>query len=334
MAQSLSQEEIDALMQGIATNKVEVAQPQPGQAEASPQAKPQAPKDDLKPYDFSRSEISTRGRLPGLEIVFNKFARRLHSIFSSKLGKSVDAGFEAMDVVLYEDLIKRIPLPSSIHVVRLDPLRGLGLFGVEAHLAYAMVDIFFGGTGTRSMKVEGRDFTPIETNFMGKFVMEMLHGMEEAWEGVIPLKGQYLRSEINPYLLGASGMGDVMVMATYKIDMAQVAGDILFALPLSAIEEVRDRLKSTAPMSDMGDGSFRARLRKPLLGVDLSVSAVVDVVDLTVREIMSLRPGDLIQVNPQGLEEATLWVEGIAKFAGKGVQKNGNKVFVVSGRLG
>jgi flagellar motor switch protein FliM len=326
--QVLSQDDVDSLLRGIADEAIDVAKDAPEQ--------PAAPKSagaagDLKPYNFTRTEISARGRLPGLEIIFNKFTRKLHNIFGSELGKSVDAGFEDMDVILYENLIKRFPLPSSIHVVRLEPLRGFGLFVIEARLAYAMVDVFFGGTGQRVAKVEGRDFTPIETNFLGKFVTKMLRGMEEAWQPVVQLTGHYMRSEMNPYLLGASGMGDVMVVANYRIDMSQVSGSIFFCFPLSSIEELREQLKSPHVAED-GEGMV-SRLQLPLLGAEVNVEAVVGVIDMKLKDILSMRPGDMIQLNRQGLDQIELWVEGRPKFLGRGAQKEGNKVFMVSERI-
>jgi flagellar motor switch protein FliM len=329
MKQVLSQDEVDSLLRGIAEETVEVGAGDEEQAEPSNISGGLA---DLKPYNFTRTEISARGRLPGLEIIFNKFTRRLHNIFASELGKSVDAGFEDMDVVLYENLIKRFPLPSSIHVVRLEPLRGLGLFVIEARLAYAMVDVFFGGTGQRVAKVEGRDFTPIETNFLGKFVGKMLRGMEEAWQPVIQLTGHYMRSEMNPYLLGASGMGDVMVVANYRIDMAQVSGSIFFCFPLSSIEELREQLKSPH-VADEGEGGMVSRLKLPLAGAEVDVQAVVGVIGMKLKDILAMCPGDMIQLNRQGLEQIELWVEGRPKFLGSGAQKEGNKVFMVSQRI-
>jgi flagellar motor switch protein FliM len=330
--QVLSQDEVDSLLRGIAEEAVEVGDANAEEASAA-KATAAGAMADLKPYNFIRSEISARGRLPGLEIIFNKFTRRLHNIFGSELGKSVDAGFEDMDVILYENLIKRFPLPSSIHVVRLEPLRGLGLFVIEARLAYAMVDIFFGGTGHRVAKVEGRDFTPIETNFLGKFVTKMLRGMEEAWQPVIHLTGHYMRSEMNPYLLGASNLGDVMVVANYRIDMSQGAsGTIFFCFPLSSIEELREQLKSSQQAAEEGEGMV-GRLHLPLLGAEVEVQAVVGVLDMKVKDILRMCPGDMIQMNRQGLDQIELWVEGRRKFSGKGAQKEGNRVFMVSDRI-
>lgn len=288
---------------------------------------------EVRTYDFTKSEISARGRLPGLEVIFNSFARRLQSMFATELGKSVDASFDGMEVLSYENLIQSLPLPASIHAVRLEPLRGVEALVIEARLAFAMIELFFGGSVQKGMKVEGRDFTPIENRFLGKFVERMLRGMEEAWQGVVQLKSRYLRSEINPYLLNIAGMGDPMIQATYTINMSPITGTVLFSLPLAAIEEFRNQLKSALPVGDDPDnlGIFR-RAQDPLLNVELDVKAVVDVVTMSVGEIMAIRSGDVIQLNAAGLDQVELWIEERRKFIGKAAQRNGSKVFVASQR--
>ena len=329
MAQVLSQEEVDALLQGIANEGVPTGS---SQFDSNPvKEKVQPVLNEVQAYDFTRNEIYSRWRLPGLEVIFANFSQRLQSMFASELGKSVDANFEGMQVISYENLIQSFPLPASIHTVRLEPLRGMGVFVVEARLAFAMIELFFGGSGQKSTKVEGRDFTPIESRFLGKFIERMLKGMEESWRSVLALKGRYLRSEMNPYLLNAAGMGDAMLLATYSIQLSPIRGSILFSLPSAAIEELRTKLKTAVPMSEDSEntGVFK-RLQGPLMNVELEVQAVVDVVDMNVGEIMKLRPGDIIQLNTRGLEQVELWVEGRRKFFGKGAQKNGNKVFIAS----
>jgi flagellar motor switch protein FliM len=331
MAQVLSQDEVDALLQGIASEQVPASDSSRAGESVAPIAEVPIPWGEVKPYDFTRSELSSRGRLPGLEIIFNNFARRLQSMFASQLGKSVDANFEMMEVISYENLIQSFPVPASIHAVRLEPLRGLGIFVVEARLAFAMIELFFGGNGEKAMRAEGRDFTPIESRFLGKFVEKMLRGMEEAWQSVIQLTGRYMRSEMNPYLLNAAGMGDPMILAKYTVGMPPINGTILFSIPLAAIEQLREQLRSGLPMgNDAENAGLAARLRKPLMEVDVDIQAVVDVVHMKVGEIMGLRPGDIIQLNAPGMDQVELWIEGKRKFVGKGAQRNGNKVFIAS----
>jgi flagellar motor switch protein FliM len=335
MEQVLSQDEVDALLQGISSAQVPTSSaPAEGSADKGAADKTGVTTPvDARPYDFSKSEISARGRLPGLEVIFNSFARRLQSMFATELGKSVDANFDGMEVLSYENLIQSFPLPASIHAVRLEPLRGIEALVIEARLAFAMIELFFGGSSQKAMKVEGRDFTPIESRFLGKFVERMLRGMEESWQGVVQLKSRYLRSELNPYLLNIAGMGDPMILATYSVTMSPVSGTVLFSLPLAAIEEFRNQLKSAVPLGDDPEnlGIFR-RAHEPLLEVELDVRAVVDVVSMSVGEIMSIRSGDVIQLNASGLDEIELWVEEKRKFIGKAAHRNGNKVFVTARR--
>ena len=252
-------------------------------------------------------------------------------MFASQLGKSVDVSYDGMEIVPYGTLIQSLPLPASIHIVRLDPLRSMELLVLEARLAFAMIELFFGGSGHKTTKVEGRDFTPIENAFLGKFVERMLRGMEESWQSVVPLKGRYIRSELNPYLLNVAGATDAMILATYTVNMSPISGAILFSLPMSAIEEFRDQLKAGLQVNDNPEslGLFK-RAQNSLLNVEVDVQAVVDVVDMSLGEIMGLRPGDVIQLNVQGLDQMELWVEGKRKFLGKAAQKNGSKVFVAS----
>jgi flagellar motor switch protein FliM len=336
MAQVLSQAEIDALLSGVANQQVPGAGTDAADLNLDRiQKQPQAGgANEAKLYDFTRSEISTRGRLPGLEIIFNDFARRLQSMFASELGKSVDTSYEGMEVVTYESLIQSFPLPASIHAIRLEPMRGIGILVIEARLAFAMVELFFGGSGQKTMKVEGRDFTPIENKFLGKFVERMLRGMEESWQSVVQLQGRYLRTELNPYLLNAAGPGDPMILATYTINMSPISGMVLFSLPLAAIEEFRPLLKTGVAIGDDPDsiGLFR-RVLLPILEIELEAQAVVDVVEMSLGDIMGLRPGDVIQLNSPGLEQVELWIEGKRKFIGKAAQRNGNKVFVTKNKL-
>jgi flagellar motor switch protein FliM len=328
MANILSQDEVDSLLQGIG------GESQPEEPSSSSEELPR----EVRRYDFSSGDTSIRGQLPGLDIIFNAFSRRLRNLFTVELAKSVNVDLSAVDFGSYDDFIKGLPLPSSMHLVRFDPLRGIAAFIIEAHLAYSLVDLFFGGTGQKRTKVEGKGFTAIETTFLGKFVTKMLRGVEEAWEPVVQLNGHYLRSEINPYLLGAAATGDVMITATYRVNLGQVSGDIVFGLPLSALGAIRERLKASFAIAEQdneegtADELTRLHLQKHLMHTEVAVRAIVDVVELNIQEIVHLHRGDFIQMKRNGMEQVEIWVEDKPTLRGRGAQNNGAKVVVVSER--
>jgi flagellar motor switch protein FliM len=163
----------------------------------------------------------------------------------------------------------------------------------------------------------------------------MLKGMEDAWQPLLSISGRYLGSEMNPYLLGASAVADVMVMGTFNVEMsAQISGEIIFAIPLSALEEVRDRLKSSFLLEQDGEDTSEAakRLREHLFDTELEARAIIDTVDLSVRELIHLQAGDFISLNKRAMDQVVLKVEGKPLFVGRGAQHQGTSVFVVSRR--
>jgi flagellar motor switch protein FliM len=66
---------------------------------------------------------------------------------------------------------------------------------------------------------------------------------------------------------------------------------------------LREKLKTGAPMGEGSENSglFR-RLQEPLMDIELEVQAVVDVVNISVGEIIGLRPDDILQLNTPRLE--------------------------------
>ena len=66
-----------------------------------------------------------------------------------------------MDTIKFGNFMRSLPVPSSIDIIRVDPLRGNALVIVETKLVFALIDSFFGGRGAGTMKVEGREFTAI-----------------------------------------------------------------------------------------------------------------------------------------------------------------------------
>ena len=131
----------------------------------------------------------------------------------------------------------------------------------------------------------------------------------------------------------ATAMGEVMVLATYRIDLVQVTGDILFAFPLSALEELREQLKSPFPIVERDSAWVRSRMDAHLLDIEVSVQAVVDQVAISLEEVLRLHPGDILQIDPQCMDRVELWVEGKPRFCVRAAQTNGVKVFAVSGRM-
>ena len=132
MDKILSQEEIDALMGGVVSGEVDTT---PKEESGS----------GIKGYDLLNQERIIRGRMPTMEMINDRLSRRQSLAWTSVLREKVEFSVVGTEIVKFGDFIKRIPLPSSLNIFVMEPLRGNGLFVMDASLVYLIVDYFFGG---------------------------------------------------------------------------------------------------------------------------------------------------------------------------------------------
>jgi len=138
MTNILSQEEVDALLRGISGGEIET--------EAEEYHEPGG----IIPYDLTSQDRIIRGRMPTLEMTNEKYARTFRATLSSILRKVISVTAVSADMIKFGEFLKTLPVPTSLHLFRMDPMRGNAIFVVESKIIFTLVDIIFGGTGTEA----------------------------------------------------------------------------------------------------------------------------------------------------------------------------------------
>ncbi len=169
MEKILSQDEIDALLKGVVSGEVETQAGEEGQAAGG-----------VKQYDLFNQERIVRGRMPTLELITDRFTRHQSLSWSALLNTKVEFNIIGTQIMKFGAFLKTVPIPSSLNVFRMDPLRGNGLFVMNAFLVYLIVDYFYGGKAQTHVKPEGRDFTPIQLRIIKKLVQLVFEDMDKA----------------------------------------------------------------------------------------------------------------------------------------------------------
>ena len=146
MSSVLSQGEVDSLLRGISGG------------EFDSDAQYASEDSSAVPYDLSAQDRIIRGRMPTLEIIHDRFVRMFRLTLSSALRKVVDIGVRSTELVKFGEFLKTMPIPCSLNLFRMNPLRGNGIMVLETRLVFTLIDLFFGGTGELEVRAEGRDF--------------------------------------------------------------------------------------------------------------------------------------------------------------------------------
>jgi len=319
MEKVLSQDEVDALLRGLSDGDVD-SQKQNAHEEGP-----------VKSYDLTSQDRIIRGRMPTLEIINDRFARLHRVTLSGAMRKIVDITVVQTDMVKFGEFTRTLPVPTSLHIVKMDPLRGHILLVVESRLIFTLMDCFFGGTGKSRFKIEGRDFTSIEQRVISRVVQAVLSDLDNAWKPVIPVNFQLMRSEVNPQFATIVAPTDLVVVVHFELELDQLVGKIILCLPYSTIEPIRSRLYASFQSDQLEvDLEWLNRLKERLTDLEVEVMVELGKSSISGRDLTQLEVGDVLVLDKDIQNPLTVKVEGVPKFRAVAGTFKGNRAFQVT----
>ncbi len=322
MEQVLSQGEVDALLRGVSGGQIETETDAPEEVRG------------VVPYDLTSQEKIVRGRLPTLDIINQMFSRLFRNSFSSLMRKSADVSTVSTDSLKFGEFLRSLSVPSSLHVFRMEPLRGFGLMVIESRLVFSFVDNFFGGTGTSDINTLGRDFSAIEIRMTKKVVQNALEDWERAWKSIHPVACTYVRSEVNPQFAAIVPPTDVVLVIVFDIEMENSSGTVTICIPYSMIESIINKLKANFQSEQMEvDQVWVNRLQVELMKTEVEMVAELGQTQITPRDLLGLHEGDVVMLSKDVSDPLHIKIEGTAKFRGYSGVSRGMKAIQITEAL-
>ncbi|MEJ2686124.1 MAG: flagellar motor switch protein FliM [Gammaproteobacteria bacterium] len=316
----LSQEEIDALLHGVGSGDVETETDQgPSDGEA-------------RGYDFTSQDRIVRGRMPTLEMVNERFARYFRISLFNLMRRSSEIAVGGVQMLKFSEYVHSLFVPTSLNLVRVKPLRGTGLFVFDPKLVFTLVDNYFGGDGRFPAKIEGREFTPTEQRVIDIILRQAFSDLKESWNPVMPLDFEFVNSEVNPQFANIVSPTEVVVVNTFHIELDGGGGDLHITLPYSMVEPIRDILDAGI-QSDRSevDERWLGAIREEMKEASVNVKSTLTETSITLRELMHLKPGDVIPIDVPEL--VTLCAEEIPLFRARFGVSQGSRALKIQGRV-
>ncbi len=295
--QILSQDEVDALLQGITgeSQKLEQEEQVAG---------------GVRDYDLGNQERIVRGRMPTMEVINERFARNIRVGLFNLIRKSPEVSIGGIKVQKYSAFLREIVVPTNFNVAAVRPLRGSGLIVCDPSLVFAVIDALFGGVGKFHTRIEGRDFSATELRVILRLVEVIISEYRKAWQGIYPLELEYQRSEMQPQFANIATPSEIVVSTSFTLEIGETSGSVHFCIPYATLEPIRDVLYS----SMQGDSTEPDRRWVNLLKHQIQDATVELVVELakapaTVEQLLSFKPGDFIELDLDPMVQAK--VDGV-----------------------
>ncbi len=313
MVDVLDQNEVDALLAAVESGGIQAA------ADVAAAMRPQRPPRVVQEYDFKRPERVSKEQMRALEGIHESFGRNFGAFLSGFLRTIVEIRLATAEQLTYSEFINSLPNPTNFNVLTAEPLEGQVCLEISPLIIYPIIDRLLGGSST-DLFIPQRPLTVIEQRLVGKITNRGLEVLTESWSELVDVKFKIAEVESNPHLVQMVAPNELVVVLGFEIKMGGRAGTMSLCMPFNVIEPVMGKLLSQGwlaytrrtPAEDKS-----ADIAKGLGATNVNLVAYLAETSITVGDLLTLQPGDILQTAKPLASEIILQVEGQNKFAGK-----------------
>lgn len=317
--QILSQDEIDALLGAMAK----------GDVEAEDGLEGRGPK--VTPYDLTSKSVMIQDEFSVLEEVYDRFIRLSRRKLSAELRRPIDVEFVSNEGVSFHDFIQGFSFPTSFNFFNMAPLSGSALMAIDASLVFSLIDCMFGGDG--KPYTQKRDFTPIEQRMMRRFVRHVLECFQESWQIVDNLRMTLKKTETKPEFIHLYSPSDLVIVVVFKIISEEFKGNLHLCISYLMLDPIKDKLSTNYLLEKNRENAWDFQFKKLLRQVPVEVVAELGETSYSVRELLDLQSGDVLQIDSGPEDLITVKVAEVPKYQGfPGVSK-GNRAIEIADSL-
>jgi flagellar motor switch protein FliM len=320
MDKILSQDEINALFSTMTAEGAVVPE--------SPDA-PEIPDTDAVKYDFVRSDRLAKDQIRSIHQLHTQFARHLTSSLSAYLRALVEVSLISVDQVSYGEFLKQVSDPTLICSLSMLPMHGNVAMEISPPLAFPVIDILLGGPG--KLPSEIRSLTEIEMQIVEGFIKLALIGLKEAWRPLVAIDPKLANTETKPQMLQLVAAGEAVVTIGFEVKVGENSGMLNLCIPSIMLKMNRSLLDLQRRRHQAESrGSEIAKIGNIVRNSLVTITSEVRDKAVVVEDLLSVVPGDTIQVNHAVGDPVQLNVSGVPKFCGQIIERRGKRAFEIT----
>ena len=304
--ETLSPQEMDALMSAVRTGTVPVtpAASRPAQA--------------VVRYNFRRPSRVSKEQMRSVAVVHEEFAKTAAASLSGLLRTIVDLELESVEQTAYGDYVAAMGSPTCAFVFYMDPLKGGAVLELNPAMSFLMIDRMLGGNGSKV--AAGRDFTEIERAVVERLGHRMMIDLQQAWHPVRAFTFRLMNLETSPQFIQVTSPNEVILVASFRLRIGEQTAAISLGYPYLLLEPVLTGLGGQRWMASGAtppSPEARAFVLKELQASPLVVRAFLGRAQLSVRDLLNLQAGQLVPIEADARQPVRVEINGIPKFVGR-----------------
>lgn len=303
MNRILSQDEIDALLSSVSKGK-------------SYDTIEREPRRSVTVYDFKHPDRISKEQIRTMRTIHENFARLFATFLSTNLRALVDVNVISIDQVTYSEYTMSLSMPSSLYLLKMPDLEGKAVVEISPQFLLFVVDRLLGGTG--ETEIEIREITLIEQNIVQRIINNLINTLNEVWNQIYPLDAQFDSFETDPQFVQIARSSETIAIIFFEIKVRGAVYPMNIGFPYFVLEPILQKLSSQTFFVNVKKVAEQERnlLEDRIRSSKVNFNAIFAQSNLTVRDFLTLKAGDVIQLEKELDDELKVKVGNKIKFFG------------------
>jgi flagellar motor switch protein FliM len=269
----------------------------------------------IEHYDFRNPVFLSEVELRHLRILHEDFIRYLSARLALFLRMEFGLKMSKLTTLSYAKFTDGLPNPTHLCLFKAEPLTGVAIVDINPRLALTIADRLLGGRG-HSVKVE-RNLTEIETALLEDVIIIVLEEWCAQWRNEQELRPLIIGHESNGRFLQTSPKDSVMLALTMEASLGDCSEQIQIGVPYYTIEPLVKKMQARRQKDAAITSTER---RATWIGaydlIKMPVRAEWEAFEISLREVVHLRVGDVLEMPSNLLEQTRVLLNGTPKFVG------------------
>jgi flagellar motor switch protein FliM len=304
----LSQQEIDSFFQSA------------GVKEKAPDA--------AVPFDFRRLDRIPKSQIGAIHHLHETFVRTLSSSLSAYLRSFVSGSLISVEQLPFTDFAEALTSPTCMAYFGMQPYEGHSLIEVSPSLIAPILELVL-GSNEKVVAELNREMTEVEQELIEGFFQIVAHDLRETWKPVVEMDFAINSVETRPQLSGRFAPTEAVVAIAIELRIGDSAGMINVAIPSITLKMIGQRFDQQWTVHKSANQAIEMAIKRKLARqLQVTVDCELAGETISLRDFLSLAPGDLLKGGAVLEGPASIAVNGIPKFQAV-LETEGNRLVAV-----
>ncbi len=262
-------------------------------------------------------------RLPMLDIIGARLAGFLPVALSELTRSSCEASVTHLDYLPLGQAMSGFPDPALIAVASSPVLEGGFLIVMDPSLIWSSLETSLGGTPSVRSTEDGTGFTAIERGFGMRLSKMILRELRQSFSVIGDILPEIESIQTDAEGAAVTQQANLCIRMELGVKISNQLCRLQIIFPYDTLEPIRPQL-SKIYFGDRGDeiSPWRNVLEKQVAAVTVELEVVLKEMQLPMRKIMALQPGDKIPLSVTEDDESVVYCSGTPIFRCVSGKKN------------